>query len=87
MDNGHAELVSALDPLSENGAVARFLKSLREEIKNADANRAEQLSVALAARDRRYLVPEATQLNAVSTTLPSRRWRSAAAATSAEICA
>jgi hypothetical protein len=31
MNDGHAELVRALDPLSDDGALARFLKSLREE--------------------------------------------------------
>jgi hypothetical protein len=51
MGEGHAELVRALDPLAEDGAVARFLKSLREELKNADEDRQEQLSAALAALD------------------------------------
>ena len=51
MDNGHSELVHALDPLAEDGAVARFLRSLREELKGADQDRAEQLSAALAALD------------------------------------
>jgi hypothetical protein len=49
MDQGHAELVRALDPLAEDGAVARFLRSLREELKGADEDRAQQLSAALAA--------------------------------------
>jgi hypothetical protein len=31
--------------------VARFLRSLRDELKSADADRAEQLSVALSALD------------------------------------
>ena len=51
MDEGHAELVRALDPLAEDGAVARFLRSLREELKGADEDRAKQLSAALAALD------------------------------------
>lgn len=51
MDQGHAELVRALDPLAEDGAVARFLRSLREELKGADEDRSKQLSVALAALD------------------------------------
>ncbi|MCA9632843.1 MAG: hypothetical protein KC766_34555, partial [Myxococcales bacterium] len=51
MGDGHAELVRALDPVSEDGAVARFLKSLREELKGADEDRAKQLSAALAALD------------------------------------
>ncbi len=51
MSQGHAELVRALDPLAEDGAVARFLRSLREELKGADHDRAKQLSAALAALD------------------------------------
>lgn len=51
MGEGHAELVRALDPLAEDGAVARFLKSLREELKGADEDRQKQLSAALAALD------------------------------------
>lgn len=51
MNEGHAELVRALDPLAEDGAVARFLKSLREELKGADEDREKQLSAALAALD------------------------------------
>lgn len=51
MGEGHAELVRALDPLAEDGAVARFLRSLREELKGADEDRQEQLSAALAALD------------------------------------
>lgn len=51
MGEGHAELVRALDPLAEDGAVARFLKSLREELKGADEDRQRQLSAALAALD------------------------------------
>src|SRR5262249_25508891 len=51
MSQGHTELVRALDPLAEDGAVARFLRSLREELKDADEDRAKQLSAALAALD------------------------------------
>ncbi|MDQ8153422.1 MAG: hypothetical protein P3B98_02065 [Gemmatimonadota bacterium] len=51
MDEGHTELVRALDPLAEDGAVARFLKSLRDELRGADEDRQEQLSTALAALD------------------------------------
>ena len=51
MNQGHAELVRALDPLAEDGAVARFLRSLRDELKGADEDRAKQLSAALAALD------------------------------------
>jgi hypothetical protein len=51
MGEGHAELVRALDPLAEDGAVARFLRSLRDELKDADEDRQKQLSAALAALD------------------------------------
>ncbi len=51
MDEGHAELVRALDPLAEDGAVARFLRSLRDELKGADEDRQQQLAAALAALD------------------------------------
>ncbi|MBA3640882.1 MAG: hypothetical protein H0W53_16780 [Acidobacteria bacterium] len=51
MSQGHTELLRALDPLAEDGAVARFLRSLREELKGADEDRAKQLSAALAALD------------------------------------
>jgi hypothetical protein len=51
MSEGHAEIVRALDPLAEDGAVARFLRSLREELKRADEDRAKQLSAALAPLD------------------------------------
>jgi hypothetical protein len=51
MNDGHAELVRALDPLAEDGAVARFLKSLRDELKGADQDRAKQLASALNALD------------------------------------
>jgi hypothetical protein len=51
MNQGHAEIVRALDPLAEDGAVARFLRSLRDELKGADEDRAKQLSAALAALD------------------------------------
>ena len=51
MGEGHAELVRALDPLAEDGAVARFLKTLRDELKDADEDRQKQLSAALAALD------------------------------------
>jgi hypothetical protein len=51
MENGHAEVLKTLDPLTDDGAVARFLKSLREELKAANQDRAAQLSAALAALD------------------------------------
>jgi hypothetical protein len=51
MNDGHAELIRALDPLAEDGAVARFLRSLRDELKGADEDRAKQLASALNALD------------------------------------
>jgi hypothetical protein len=51
MHESHAQLVLALDPLAQDGAVARFLRSLREELKTADEDRAKQLASALAALD------------------------------------
>lgn len=51
MGESHSALVRALDPLAEDGAVARFLKSLRDELKGADEDRQRQLAAALAALD------------------------------------
>lgn len=51
MNQGHVELVKALDPLAEDGAVARFLRSLREELEGAEEERANQLAKAMAALD------------------------------------
>ena len=51
MDSEHSEFVRALDPLAEDGAVARFLKSLREELRSSNEGNAEQLTTALAALD------------------------------------
>ena len=51
MNDGHAKLVRALDPLAEDGAVGRFLKSLHDELKSADEDRAKQLASALNALD------------------------------------
>lgn len=51
MAEGHTEVVRALDPLAEDGAVARFLRSLREELKGAEEDRQKQLAGALAALD------------------------------------
>jgi hypothetical protein len=49
MEDGHAEVVRALDPLAEDGAVSRFLRSLRDELKGADEDRAKQLATVLGA--------------------------------------
>lgn len=51
MDQSHSAFVRALDPLAEDGAVARFLRSLREELRGADEDRQKQLAAALAALD------------------------------------
>src|SRR3569832_41531 len=51
LEQSHGQMVRALDPLAEDGAVARFLRSLREEIKGADQDRQKQISAALAALD------------------------------------
>lgn len=51
MSDGHAELARSLDPLAEDGAMARLLRTLREELKSAEDDRAKQLSTALAAID------------------------------------
>jgi hypothetical protein len=51
LHDGHAELVRALDPLAEDGAVGRLLRSLRNEIEAANDDRSRQLAAALAALD------------------------------------
>ena len=49
IQDGHAQFARALDPLAEDGAVARFIRSLREELKGAEEDRSRQISTALAA--------------------------------------
>jgi hypothetical protein len=51
LDQQQANFGRALDPLEKDGAVGRFLRSLREEPQAADNDRAKQLAVALAALD------------------------------------
>ena len=51
MGSGHADLLRALDPLEADGAVARFLRALREELQTADEDRHKQLKTAIAALD------------------------------------
>ncbi len=51
MGDGQTELSRALDPLAEDGAMARLLRTLREELRLAEDDRAKQLSTALAAID------------------------------------
>ena len=48
--NQHS-LQHALDPLAENGAVARFLKQLSTDLASSNKTHAEQLAAALAALD------------------------------------
>lgn len=45
------ELTNALDPLAENGAIARFMRSLREELETANMDREKLLQTATAALD------------------------------------
>lgn len=41
----------ALDPIAEDGAVARFLRALRQELEKADDDRSKQLALATKALD------------------------------------
>ncbi len=47
----HNEFVRALDPLAPDGAVARFLNTLRNELRQTDEDRAKQLRTATLALD------------------------------------
>ena len=46
-----AEVARALDPVAEDGAVARFLRALRQELEKADNDRSKQLALATKALD------------------------------------
>jgi len=46
-----AEVARALDPVAEDGAVARFLRALRLELEKADDDRCKQLELATKALD------------------------------------
>lgn len=46
-----AEVARALDPVAEDGAVARFLRTLRQELAKADNDRSKQLALATKALD------------------------------------
>lgn len=46
-----AEVARALDPVAEDGAVARFLRALRLELEKADNDRSKQLAFATKALD------------------------------------
>jgi hypothetical protein len=45
------EVARALDPVAEDGAVARFLRALRQELEKADNDRNKQLALATKALD------------------------------------
>ncbi len=51
MGESQNQLVRALDPSVEDGAIARFLRNLRDELNGANKDREKQLSTALAALD------------------------------------
>ncbi|MGH7286251.1 MAG: hypothetical protein ACRELY_32430 [Polyangiaceae bacterium] len=46
-----ADVARALDPVAEDGAVARFLRALRNELEKADSDRSKQLALATKALD------------------------------------
>ncbi|MDI3289756.1 hypothetical protein [Polyangium sp. 15x6] len=46
-----AEVTRALDPVAEDGAVARFLRALRQQLEDADNDRSKQLALATKALD------------------------------------
>lgn len=51
LEENHAEIARALDPLAEDGAVARFLRALRKQLEEADKDRSKQLTLAIKALD------------------------------------
>jgi hypothetical protein len=51
LERNHRDLQRALDPLAEDGAVARFLKQLSLDLASANQGHASQLATALAALD------------------------------------
>jgi hypothetical protein len=51
MEEQNQAFHKALDPKAEGGAIAAFIVSLRDELKRAEDDQAEQLKVALAALD------------------------------------
>ena len=87
LNDGHAGLVRTRS-LADNSAIARFLKSLHDELKGADEDRAKQLASALNALDANdqnslinRLVRETNTarqavLHAVNPDAPNQRWRS-----------
>lgn len=51
LDENRTAVAKALDPLAPDGAVARFLKSLRQDLEKADGERSKQLALATKALD------------------------------------
>lgn len=51
LQQNNAALASALDPLAENGAMARLLRSLRDEMAKSEQDRTKQLALATKALD------------------------------------
>jgi hypothetical protein len=51
MAHHRTAVAKALDPLEQDGPVARFLRELREQLEKTDGDRNEQLQTALAALD------------------------------------
>lgn len=51
LTENQAEVARALDPVAEDGAVARFLRALRLELEKADNDRSKQLALATKALD------------------------------------
>jgi hypothetical protein len=51
LEANQAEVARALDPVSEDGAVGRFLSALRQELERADQDRNQQLALATKALD------------------------------------
>ena len=49
--SSQVEVARALDPSAEDGAVARFLRALRQELEKADSDRNKQLALATKALD------------------------------------
>lgn len=51
LGQSHVELQKALDPLQKDGPIARFLSSLREEMKKSETDRSQQMTTAFKALD------------------------------------
>lgn len=51
LEQEHKQFLRALDPLTEDSAVARFIKQLRQELRKADQDQHEQLATALKVLD------------------------------------